>query len=410
MCGIAGFSISPNEDLDVEMMTISLLLDIEHRGQDATGIAWCDEAGDRWFRKNNKRASKFIDGEWHLTDDAKVAIMHTRAATQGAPEFNENNHPIVTNHLVGVHNGIIANDREVTKRFDLPRGAEVDSEVIFRVLEKFDVNKVGRVLEGDAACAWMDTREDDHLLHVAAFGGRPVWIATTVGGSFIFASTLNAVCAAADLCDAEIKDCYDLKDGTKLTVLQGEILVEEQVEEIDSPWYNRTYQSMKHLANGPSKTGVIGYAPAKPQTVVAKTRDYVGLTTKDVVSIPSEDFRGMPFDEMFDPQFDGMGDWTPTPTTGRGTVAEYYTVYGEHTPTDTDDLGIVEIREQVRCTYDGTVDGVYVEAIQYETDFVLVRNGFTHACIDMFDSWGDFIAEWPEAAFTVDAGAGKEGN
>ena len=65
--------------------------------------------------------------------------MHTRYATQGIPEWNDNNHPIITGSVVGVHNGHVSNDDWMFKCVEDYVGndvriAHVDSEAIFAAL------------------------------------------------------------------------------------------------------------------------------------------------------------------------------------------------------------------------------------------------------------------------------------
>ncbi|MDX1314403.1 MAG: hypothetical protein R3356_02775, partial [Eudoraea sp.] len=59
-------------------------------------------------------------------------IGHCRWPTQGSPSNNLNNHPLVIDNIIGVHNGVITNDYNLFKEFrTLKRLAEVDTEIIF---------------------------------------------------------------------------------------------------------------------------------------------------------------------------------------------------------------------------------------------------------------------------------------
>jgi amidophosphoribosyltransferase len=58
---------------------------------------------------------------------------HTRWRRRGDERINRNNHPIRTGHVLGTHNGTIYNADELFRRYRLPRFAEVDSEVLFRI-------------------------------------------------------------------------------------------------------------------------------------------------------------------------------------------------------------------------------------------------------------------------------------
>lgn len=96
-------------------------------------------------------------------------IGHTRNASQANPLNNRNNHPHQVGGIIGVHNGSIANWRQLVKKFDLKLKSNCDSEVIFALIEKF-VYKDGKTLkeaikntsfylEGRYACVVLDVRD-----------------------------------------------------------------------------------------------------------------------------------------------------------------------------------------------------------------------------------------------------------
>lgn len=68
-------------------------------------------------------------------DDTTWLAGHTRWPTRGDVNVLANAHPIRAGAIVGTHNGTILNADDLFKRFDLPRFAEVDSEVIFRMAD-----------------------------------------------------------------------------------------------------------------------------------------------------------------------------------------------------------------------------------------------------------------------------------
>ena len=54
------------------------------------------------------------------TIEGKIAVIgHSRLVTNGGQGFTENNQPVVTENYAGIHNGIVVNDTELRKRFDL---------------------------------------------------------------------------------------------------------------------------------------------------------------------------------------------------------------------------------------------------------------------------------------------------
>jgi len=62
-----------------------------------------------------------------------VLLGHTRWRTRGDERINRNNHPIRAGDVIGTHNGTIYNADYLFRRFKLPRFAQVDSELLFRL-------------------------------------------------------------------------------------------------------------------------------------------------------------------------------------------------------------------------------------------------------------------------------------
>lgn len=181
------------------------MLSIESRGRDASGIAWFNEDVKRTqFMKAPLRASDFyVEIFETVPTTTKHAIIHTRAATQGSKHDNNNNHPIALPGIVGIHNGMLSNDRQIARDLKLDLVGEVDSEVIFHIIKAHGgIDKVGDLLRGDAAVAWMEQtnpglRPDIQIAHL---GGRSVsWgmIKADEDRDFmdgvVFASTLAAL-------------------------------------------------------------------------------------------------------------------------------------------------------------------------------------------------------------------------
>jgi glucosamine 6-phosphate synthetase-like amidotransferase/phosphosugar isomerase protein len=186
MCGICGvykLSIRDSDDLSVddqnnyaETIFHNLLLDMEDRGKDATGYA-CITRGrvggedDVFVQKLNVKASEFIKTkkfrklEWALPK-SRCVIGHCRARTKGSENDNRNNHPLWSKETgkIIVHNGIINNDDRIKEKENFKTDGEVDSEVILRLLEKYDVKGASERLYGSFAVAMIDLVSPDNLL------------------------------------------------------------------------------------------------------------------------------------------------------------------------------------------------------------------------------------------------------
>ena len=232
MCGIAGFSISEKDSTHIgcRVLTKHLLLQIEARGRDATGVAWVQNntANDGvWFVKNDVPARDFVSQLSDIPTNTRSVICHTRYATQGDPSINENNHPIVAGNIVGVHNGHIDNDDEIFELLaerGVERIAQVDSEAIFQILANSDdpLEELG-LLSGRAAIAWYDT-DDDSVLHLARVSQSPLTVGVTHGGSTVFASTEHLLKRACFDAGVKLQTVFDVPESTYIYIVAGEIV------------------------------------------------------------------------------------------------------------------------------------------------------------------------------------------
>ena len=98
--------------------------------------------------------------------------MHVRDYTKGHPSLVANNHPIRHGAVVGIHNGIIANDEQILARHGFERaepGMTVDSEAIFVSCRRVPEPALEpEELHGSMAAAWFDERDDETPLPGAA--------------------------------------------------------------------------------------------------------------------------------------------------------------------------------------------------------------------------------------------------
>lgn len=175
MCGICGYvtlSGQPASD-DVIASFKKLMLAIDSRGGDATGMAYVNE-GRLVIEKSPVKAPAFVDSkpfEFLKSRRPSIAIGHTRYATTGHQEFNRNNHPQVSldKGMALVHNGVIFNHQSLTRNFKLTRKAEVDTEVIMRLIEMGEgalpdkIQSATPYLSGSFAVALLSVQEPNNL-------------------------------------------------------------------------------------------------------------------------------------------------------------------------------------------------------------------------------------------------------
>ena len=172
MCGIAGLYFKNEasnylEADELENLVDWLLIGIEPRGDHAAGIAAIDKWGITSLEKADVAASKFILWRREVMPQARTILLHTRWATQGSPMNLLNNHPIEYGNAMVVHNGHINNDSELFREEDIPRLAEVDSEIIAALFNKYGIEDAKTALEklyGNYAIAAFDKRNPSKLV------------------------------------------------------------------------------------------------------------------------------------------------------------------------------------------------------------------------------------------------------
>ncbi len=115
--------------------------------------------------------------------DSKTTVLmgHTRWSTRGDPANNRNNHPLRTGVVIGTHNGTIYNADYLFRRFGLPRHAEVDSEVLFRMADRHTpedaIDPVGlakglKLFRGQISAVMASTRDPTTILVLK--GNKPL--------------------------------------------------------------------------------------------------------------------------------------------------------------------------------------------------------------------------------------------
>lgn len=185
MCGIFGYysvgqsvgTIEKNKKLIEKLFLLS-----ESRGRDAAGIAMQTSSEIRVL-KRYLTASEFIqtkdyaevfnEEEFSKAQYVKV-LGHARLATNGMTFKELNNQPVVTEDLVGVHNGIITNDEDLWKSHqDLKRNLEVDTEFMLKLFTKNaseencysrGVVKSFKEFEGNVSCGIISPSFRDMIL------------------------------------------------------------------------------------------------------------------------------------------------------------------------------------------------------------------------------------------------------
>jgi len=159
MCGQVGiiFGTKRRQQEEIDHLTTiftDLLVLSEKRGRHATGVATLNRFGRHSLYKHPVPAHEFVQHSAYrkvlcgVNNRTTILMGHTRWQTRGDASNNLNNHPIKTRYTIGTHNGTITNADYLFWRYGLPREAEVDSEVIFRIADsvlhqsRYDIPKL----------------------------------------------------------------------------------------------------------------------------------------------------------------------------------------------------------------------------------------------------------------------------
>src|SRR5580765_2026551 len=229
MCGIAGYSLSPDSTVDRTLAAQALLAGIADRGADAVGYAY-RAPGETYSTvvKQRTTASSLVE-RIAVPQAATQALVHVRDYTKGHPSIPANNHPVRHGPVVGIHNGIIVNDDEILGGFDCARSEprmSVDSEAIFALAahSRADARAFDE-LRGAMATAWFDERSPD-VLYLARGAHRPLWVGLS-RRAFFFASTKHALQVLERYAHLRLRK-QEVPDGTLVAVQNGEIVRRER--------------------------------------------------------------------------------------------------------------------------------------------------------------------------------------
>jgi glucosamine--fructose-6-phosphate aminotransferase (isomerizing) len=224
LCGIAGYSLDRDSRVERTVAARALLAGIAERGADAVGYAYRGRGSAVTIHKQRSGATALLE-RIRVPQQATQLLTHVRDYTKGHPSLTANNHPIRHGAVVGVHNGIIANDDELFARHEIERAEPhmtVDSEIIFALAERSRgrTTEVLEQLDGTMATAWLDEERPELLL--ARGMARPLWIGLGRRELF-FASTCLALELVESYAGMKLRK-REVEEGTLMTVDRGRIV------------------------------------------------------------------------------------------------------------------------------------------------------------------------------------------
>ncbi len=204
MCGIFGIILRNTNQSNVHSLlpaTNDLLLLSQSRGKEAAGVMTSLNNTIHVY-KEPVGASVFIHSTQYrelISDLSKSSatplciIGQTRLATNGLQTQNVNNQPVVTDNTIGVHNGIIVNDKKLWSTIKKAPRYEVDTEIALEMINtlvkknysyKSAICKLYNAIEGSATLAMMFS----HFKNIILTTNTGSLYYVSVDGNIAFAS------------------------------------------------------------------------------------------------------------------------------------------------------------------------------------------------------------------------------
>ncbi len=186
MCGIVAIALGKRSRGRVPYPLVrkvckELMIELQPRGIDAAGIAVINEGAESRVFKKPLRPDRMVTRPLYdemlelIGPQTNFIMLHARATTVGSTEDNFNNHPIIIEPIVGIHNGTLYNDDKLFDGFQdhFNRVGDVDSEIIFQLYLHFvdqglnpkqAMAQTGSLLDGAFTGALVDMRHPSQMV------------------------------------------------------------------------------------------------------------------------------------------------------------------------------------------------------------------------------------------------------
>lgn len=211
MCGIFGIVIKKGSSYKPNLLNKlfkDLALISQSRGNDASGFVFRDEAANELkvtkgpvsisslLKENAVKKNLRERVEKQFNNKFPIAIIgHARLVTNGSQLEDDDNQPIVKQGIVGVHNGIIVNEKDLWSKYkNLKKECEIDTEVMLSLVRLHLENKsstmdavsksINEVFGTVSTALFFDDRDEIAL----ATNNGSLYISTNYKDFLIFAS------------------------------------------------------------------------------------------------------------------------------------------------------------------------------------------------------------------------------
>ena len=232
MCGIIGFSGNKKE-LNTNTI-IKIMKANESRGKDSCGFYNGTEiVRVIGLTKNLKKGINNSN-----TKNTNIFVGHTRHSTHGKICV-KNQHPFKYGNVIGIHNGVVNNYREVGEEHDFEK-TDVDSQMIFKVLNKTqNIHNVGLF---NNSLATLFTMNGERLY--AYRKNNPLYVGRDNKGNAYF-SSLKEVLQQCNLIQI-----FELMEGRMYAFNNGKIIAKMDIKHKPiASKYQTTYKRWYEYGN-----------------------------------------------------------------------------------------------------------------------------------------------------------------
>ena len=209
MCGIFGVVATGKSEIKLKNLTsgiMTAMYESERRGKDSSGILSITKR-DVIVAKSPGRAKFLLKSdlfkqvvqsaeESFKRSESFVVFGHTRMATHGSAESNEDNQPVLRNQQIVLHNGIIINCEEIfAENSSLERKYEVDTEAFMALISEYSKNGLTEYMAIEKAftqCKGANTfvyfTQKSQYVNLVTSNGSLYFASDSNLGIFLFAS------------------------------------------------------------------------------------------------------------------------------------------------------------------------------------------------------------------------------